>query len=64
MKQTRFPPGGDEERVRKALEHYEVQTEEEAVAEDEATFDEQNPTVMEIPNVLAPTVRGLIARHQ
>ena len=36
MSQTRFPPGWDEERTRKVLEHYEKQTEE-AIAEDEAT---------------------------
>ncbi len=39
MRQTRFPPGGDEERVRRVLEHYESQTDEEAVAEDEAAFE-------------------------
>ena len=33
MKQTKFPPGWDEERVRKVLAHYEEQTEEAAVAE-------------------------------
>ena len=32
MKQTRFPPGWDEDRVRRVLAHYERQTEEEAVA--------------------------------
>jgi hypothetical protein len=64
MNRQKFPPGWDEERVRKVLEHYEVQTEEEAVAEDEATFDDPNQTVMEIPNVLVPAVRELIARHQ
>jgi hypothetical protein len=36
MRQPRFPPGWDEERVRKVLAHYEEQTEEEATAEDEA----------------------------
>jgi hypothetical protein len=64
MNRQRFPPGWDEERVRKVLEHYEVQTEEEAVAEDEAAFDDPNQTVMEIPNALVPAVRELIARHQ
>jgi hypothetical protein len=39
MKQSEFPVGLDEERVRRALAHYEQQTEEEAVAEDEAAFD-------------------------
>jgi hypothetical protein len=64
MNRQKFPPGWDEERVRKVLEHYEVQTEEEAVAEDEAAFDDPNQTVMEIPNALVPAVRELIARHQ
>ena len=31
---TQFPPGWDEERVRKVIENYESQTEEEAMAED------------------------------
>jgi hypothetical protein len=35
MKQSKFPPGWDEQRVRRALKHYEQQAEEEAVAEDE-----------------------------
>jgi hypothetical protein len=37
-KSNRFPPGWDEQRVRAVLEHYEAQTEEEAVAEDEAAY--------------------------
>jgi len=40
MRRHRFPPGWDEERVRKVLAHYEEQTEDEAVAEDEAAFEE------------------------
>ncbi|HBL30735.1 MAG TPA: hypothetical protein DD490_28195 [Acidobacteria bacterium] len=36
MKQNDFPPGWDEQRVRRVLAHYEEQTEAEAVAEDEA----------------------------
>jgi hypothetical protein len=35
---TQFPPGWDEKRVRRVLEHYENQSEEEAVAEDEESF--------------------------
>jgi hypothetical protein len=35
MKQSGFPPGWDAERVRRVLAHYESQSEEEAVAEDE-----------------------------
>lgn len=64
MKQNRFPQGWDEERVRRILTHYETQTEEEAVAEDEAAFESQSETVMEIPYDLVPIVRELIARDQ
>jgi hypothetical protein len=38
---SRFPPGWDEERVRRVLEHYENQSEEEAVAEDEVAEPDQ-----------------------
>ena len=63
MKQNNFPPGWDEERVRRVLAHYEEQTEAEAVAEDEAAFEDQTQTVMEIPTELVPAVRELIARN-
>lgn len=64
MSRTKFPSKWDEERVRKVLAHYEEQTEDEAVAEDEAAFESQGQTVMEIPNELVPAVRELIAQHQ
>jgi len=63
MRQHRFPPGWDEERVRKVLAHYENQTEEEAVAEDEAAIAESTETVMEVPHELVPAIRELIAKH-
>lgn len=64
MKKSEFPSGWDEERVRRVLAHYEEQTEEEAVAEDEAAFEDKTQTIMEIPTQLVPAVRELIARHQ
>ena len=64
MNQSKFPPGWDEERVRRVLAHYEEQTGEEAVAEDEAAFEDKTQTIMEIPNELVPVVRELIAKHQ
>ena len=64
MRQKKFPAGWDEERVRRTLAHYEEQTEEEAVAEDEAAFEDRTQTVMEIPNELVPVVRELIAKHR
>jgi hypothetical protein len=64
MRENRFPPGWDEERVRKVLAHYEEQTEAEAVAEDEAAFEDPTQTVMEVPTALVPAIRELIAKHQ
>ena len=62
MKQSKFPPGWDEQRVRRVLEHCESQTDEEAVAEDEAALAAS--TVMDIPAEPVPTVRELIAKHK
>lgn len=59
-----FPPGWDEERVRRVLEHYESQSEEEAVAEDEAAFEASAGTLMAIPPALVPEVRQLITRYE
>lgn len=61
MKPTRYPTGWNEERVRKLLQHYETQTEEEAVAEDEAAFRQRGQTVMVVPKQLVPTITRLIA---
>lgn len=54
VKQNRFPPGWDEERVRRVLAHYEEQTETEAVSEDECAFEDRTQTVMEIPTGRSP----------
>jgi hypothetical protein len=64
MKQGNFPEGWDEERVRKVLSHYERQTEEEAVAEDEAAFEDPTQTFIEVPHDLVPAVRELIAKRR
>ncbi len=63
MRQSRFPNGWDEERVKRVLEHYETQTEEEAVAEDEAAWEEPSQTFVQVPNELVPAVRELIAKN-
>ena len=63
MKQTRFPPGWHEERVRKVLEHYESQSEEESLAEDEAAYEDSSQTFIEVPNELVPKVRALLAKR-
>jgi hypothetical protein len=64
MRQKKFPPGWDEERVRKVIANYEQQSEEEAVAEDEAAFQQSSQTVIEVPKELLPAIRELIAKHK
>jgi hypothetical protein len=64
MTQTNFPSGWDGERVKRVLAHYDRQTEEEAVAEDEAAFENQTQTVMDVPHELVPAVRELIAKRE
>lgn len=64
MRKSAFPPGWDEERVRRVIAHYETQTEDEAVAEDEAALEREGETLMEVPTELVPTVRALIAQRR
>ena len=64
MNKNKFPPGWDEAQVKRVLAHYEQQTEEEAVAEDEAAYESREYSMMEIPNKLVPRVRNLIAEYQ
>jgi len=63
MSQNKFPDGWDEERVQRVLAYYEKQTEDEALAEDEAGI-ESSETIMNVPRDLVPKVRELIAKHQ
>ena len=64
MNQPKYPPGWDEERVNRVLQHYETQSDEQAVAEDEAAWESTSTTVMEVPVELVPEVRNLIAKKQ
>jgi hypothetical protein len=64
MKEPTYPDGWDAERVRRVLEHYEAQSDEEAVAEDEAAFETTTHTAMEVPVDLVPVVRELIAKRR
>ena len=63
-KNSRFPKGWNEARVKRVIEHYESQTDEEAVAEDEAAAEADQQTLMEVPNDLVPAVRELIAKRR
>lgn len=64
MKKNKFPEGWDEGRVRRVLEHYATQSDEEAVAEDEAAYESTTHTMMEVPVELVPQVRELLAKHR
>jgi len=64
MSQTKFPSGWDEARVRGALDHYERQSEDQAIAEDEAAYESTTHTMMDVPVELVPQVRTLIAQSR
>ena len=62
-KKSKFPAGWDEARVKAVLQHYEGQTDDEAVAEDEAAFRARGQTVMVVPQRLVPAITKLITRE-
>lgn len=64
MKQNKYPAGWDERKVRKVLKHYDTQTEEAAIAEDEAAFKLKDQTVMVVPKKLVPEITRLIERRR
>jgi hypothetical protein len=57
-----YEKGWDEDRVKRVLDHYENQTEDEAVAADEAAWEDTSHTFSKVPNELVPAVRELIAK--
>jgi len=63
MKDKHFPAGWDEKRVRRVLSHYEKQTDEQAVAEDESAFKSMRRAVIEVPVELIPVIREIIAQY-
>lgn len=63
-RKQRYQAGWDEARVRKLAEHYDNQTDDEAVAEIEAALDEENQTMMMVPTELVPTIVKLINKKR
>jgi len=61
MTAKKYPPGWNEARLRRLLEHYESQTDEEAAAEIDFGLA---GTTMEVPTALVPVVRELIANRK
>jgi hypothetical protein len=63
MTQAKFPKGWNDDKVQRVLTHYEGQSEDEGLAEDEAGI-ESSVTVVNVPHDLLSKVRELIAKHQ
>jgi len=63
MNESEYPPGWDDARVRKVIEYYDSQTDEEAIADDEAAYTNDSTTMMAVPKELVPAVRELIFRY-
>jgi hypothetical protein len=64
MKSNKYPTGWNEPKVRKVLKHYESQTEDEAIAEDEAAFELEDQAVMVVPRKLVPKITRLIEQQR
>jgi hypothetical protein len=61
MTDKQYPRGWNEARIRRVLDYYEAQSDEEAAAEITAALES---TTMEVPVALVPTVRELIAKRK
>ena len=64
MKPNKYPAGWNERKVRRLVKHYESQTEDEAIAEDEAAFELKDQTVMVVPKKLVPKITRLIEKQR
>ena len=64
MSESKFPEGWDDHRVQRVLEHYEQQSDAEAVAEDEASWEAATHTTMRVPVELVPVFREMIAKQR
>jgi hypothetical protein len=62
-KKNKLPEGWTECRARRVLKHYEAQSDEDAVAEDEAAYRDRKQSLIAVPVKLVPAVRKLIMRR-
>jgi hypothetical protein len=60
---NRYPKGWDRKHVESVIAHYENQSEDDAVAEDEAAYHNKAFTMMAVPVGLIPRVRKLIDKR-
>ena len=59
----KFPPSWNEHRIQKVIKHYDSQSDEDALSEDEAADEHDGQTMMEVPSELVPKVRDLIVKN-
>ncbi|MBN1360856.1 MAG: hypothetical protein JW993_09700 [Sedimentisphaerales bacterium] len=64
MEDSKYPPGWDEDRLRRLMDHCERQNAKEAAAEDETAFEGENLALIQIPEELTPTVCTLITDYE
>lgn len=65
MSEQRFPPGWDEQRVKRLIAELDARTDEEWIVADEAAAaDEGDQTVITVPAALLPEIRRVLALHK
>lgn len=60
---NRYPKGWNRKKIETLIEHYESQSDDEAIAEAEAAYRKRQSSLIEVPIKLLPEVRKLIARR-
>jgi hypothetical protein len=60
---NKYPRGWNRKMIQELADHYDNQTEEDAVAEDESAFKDPQQTVMLVPRALVPKFNKLLAAH-
>ena len=64
VKKQRLPKGWTEEQIRKLAEHHDNMTEDQQVAEIEASLNDKNQTMMMVPTELVPEIVKLINKKR
>jgi hypothetical protein len=62
MRQS-LPEGWSEERIQRLLREYETQSDDDAMAEDEAAWEDISETTMKVPVDLVPAVLEMIRKR-
>ena len=64
MKKQQLPKGWTEEKIRKLAEYHDNMTEDQQVAEIEASLNDENQTMMMVPTELVPEILKLINKKR